>query len=264
MHIKSSAPRPPVSKPATKPTLTSQEKRRAEELTSLFENSTTTLQYGYAENIHDGRGITAGRAGFTSGTDDMWDVVRDYTKKKPNNPLAKFLPRLAQLHALPDDSKERGSTKGLEGLVAAWKEAAKDPAFRAVQDAAVDRMYFKPSQAHVRELGLTTPLAQGELYDAIIQHGDGDDADGLPALIAATNAKAGGTPKSGVDEKTWLGDFLEVRKADLAHAHDPATRKEWAESVDRVGVYQDLLDAGNLDLRGPITVHHGDFDGTVK
>ena len=260
-----SASRPLSSQPAAKrSTLTAQETRRAEELTSLFENSTTTLQYGYAENIHDGRGITAGRAGFTSGTDDLWEVVRDYTKKKPNNPLAKFLPRLAELHALPEDSKGRGSTKGLEGLVAAWKEAAKDPAFRAVQDAAVDRMYFKPSQVHARALGLETPLAQGELYDAIIQHGDGDDPDGLPALIAATNAKAGGTPKSGVDEKKWLATFLAVRKADLAHAHDPATRKEWADSVDRVGVYQDLLAAGNLDLHGPIRVNHGDFQGTVK
>lgn len=252
-----------TAQPAPSAALSSVQKRRAEALTSLFENSTTTLQYAYAENIHDGRGITAGRAGFTSGTDDMWEVVRNYTQKKPNNPLAKYLPRLTQLHELPDDSSARGSTKGLKGVEKAWADAAKDPAFRAVQDAAVDRMYFAPSQQHADALGLKTALARGQLYDATIQHGDGDDPDGLPALIAAANKKAGGTPKSGVDEKKWLAAFLDVRKADLAHAHDPATRKEWAESVDRVGVYQDLLAVGNLNLAGPIAVNHGDFSGTV-
>jgi hypothetical protein len=36
------------------------------QITSTFENSTLELQYDYVENIGDGRGITAGRAGFTS------------------------------------------------------------------------------------------------------------------------------------------------------------------------------------------------------
>ena len=38
----------------------------ADELVSAFENSTTEVQYGYAENLGDGRGVTAGRAGFTT------------------------------------------------------------------------------------------------------------------------------------------------------------------------------------------------------
>jgi chitosanase len=55
-------------------------KHRAEQIISSFENSTTVIQYGYAENLHDGRGITAGRAGFTSGTDDLLAVVQLYLK----------------------------------------------------------------------------------------------------------------------------------------------------------------------------------------
>src|SRR3954465_9852852 len=38
------------------------------EITSPFENATVERQYDYAENIGDGLGITAGRAGFTSNT----------------------------------------------------------------------------------------------------------------------------------------------------------------------------------------------------
>ena len=46
--------------------LTSDQKRRAEELTSIFENDTIELQYAYTEDLHDGRGITSGRVGFTT------------------------------------------------------------------------------------------------------------------------------------------------------------------------------------------------------
>ena len=50
-------------------------KHRAEQIISSFENSTTEIQYAYAEDIGDGRGITAGRAGFTSRTHDLLQVV---------------------------------------------------------------------------------------------------------------------------------------------------------------------------------------------
>jgi Glycosyl hydrolase family 46 len=49
--------------------LTPDQKRRAEQLTSIFENDTTELQYAYVEDLHDGRGITAGRAGFNAAAD---------------------------------------------------------------------------------------------------------------------------------------------------------------------------------------------------
>lgn len=243
--------------------LTPPQKARAEALTSLFENGTPALQYGYAEQLHDGRGVTAGRAGFTTGTDDAAMVVEKYAAQVKDNPLAKYLPRLKELSKLPDDSKERASVKGLAGFEKAWAEAAKDPKFKAAQDAVVDQLYFRPSQKHADQLGLKTPLARAQLYDAIIQHGDGGDPDGLPALIARADKAAGGSPAQGVDEKKWLGCFLAERRKDLAHAHDPATRQEWAGSVDRVGVFEDLVKAGNWQLTGPIKANHGDFKGTI-
>src|SRR5438132_3036639 len=83
------------------------QKRRAEALTSLFENSTLTPQYDYIEALGDGRGYTAGRAGFTSATGDMLDVVKRYTRVVPGNPLGRFLPRLEVLA-----KKEDGSISG--------------------------------------------------------------------------------------------------------------------------------------------------------
>lgn len=46
-------------------------------LVSSAENSDTdySLQYGYIEDIGDGRGYTAGIIGFTTGIGDLPDVV---------------------------------------------------------------------------------------------------------------------------------------------------------------------------------------------
>ena len=230
------------------------QKHRAEAMTSLFENSTQTLQYGYIENIHDGRGYTAGRAGFTTATGDLVEVVRDYTAKVPKNSMAGLLPRLDTLaHAVSDD------VTGLERLPNAWTKAAKDPTFRQVQDDVVDRLYYQPAMDHAATLGIKSALGKTILYDAIIQHGDSPDyADGLPALIAETNKVTVGSPADGADEQAWLRTFLRLRRADLACAHDPATRTAWAESVGRVDVQQAILDAGNLDLKGPL---HFRYDG---
>jgi len=233
-------------------------RRRAEQLTSLFENGTVEIQYAYVEDIHDGRGFTSGRAGFTTATGDALDVVERYTRAKPNNVLAHYLPRLRVLaHA------ESGSTTGLAGYADAWKHAADDPVFRAAQDSAVDATYFTPAMQHADALGLATPLARAAVYDAIIQHGDGDDADGLGALLARAEKAVHGTPARDVDEKLWLDAFLTVRRADLAHANDPDTREAWAESVNRVDALRAIATAGNYELQGPIVIASGDFRGTV-
>ena len=47
--------------------LTVVQKHRADQLISIFENGIPEIQYGYAEDLDDGRGITAGRAGFCTG-----------------------------------------------------------------------------------------------------------------------------------------------------------------------------------------------------
>lgn len=114
------------------------QKHRCEQYTSIFENDTTDLQYAYCENIHDGRGFTAGRAGFTTGTSDGYEVVKKYTAHHANNPLAKFLPELEKL-----THSGSGSVSHLSGYCNAWKEAAKDAAFRKVQDEVSDELYFK-------------------------------------------------------------------------------------------------------------------------
>jgi chitosanase len=240
------------------PGLAADQKRRAEQLTSLFENSTIELQYGYAEELDDGRGITAGRAGFTTADGDALDVVTLYTQRSPDNDLAQFLPSLQQLAAAGSDD-----TSDLDGYIDAWAGAADDPVFRAVQDEVADRLYYRPSVIFSDNLHLQTALARAVLYDTIIQHGASGDPDGLPALLQRTQAAAGGTPATGLDERAWLKTFLATRRADLADANDPATREEWAHSVGRCDVFSAIAESGNYNLDGPIEVRTAGYKATI-
>jgi chitosanase len=238
--------------------LTAEQKLRADRLISVFENDTIELQYGYMEALNDGRGYTAGRAGFTTATHDLLAVVERYVEDVRDAPLAAYLPRLRELSA-----EESPEITGLEGLPEAWANAAADARFRAVQDEVVDEEYYRPAMARACELNLRTPLARVEIYDTIIQHGEGDDPDGLPAVIQRTNDQAGGSPATNVDERTWLAKFLEVRRATLENAFDPETRAAWAESVYRVEIVQTIASSGNFEFTGPIVIDHPEHQATV-
>lgn len=233
--------------------LNPKQKRRAEQLTSIFENGTPEFRYDYVENLHDGRGYTCGRIGFTTGTGDALEVVKRYTKKVPHNPLAKYLHELERLDSLPDDSPARSIVSRLSGFPAAWKQAANDPVFRSVQDELVDEWYYRPAMFRAIQAGLQTALGKAILYDSVIQHGDGDDPDSLLALIKETEKHAG-TPKTLAHEEKWLHTFLDVRKADLEHAHNPDTRDVWRESVGRVDSLRQLVNKKNFDLNGPFSI----------
>ena len=74
-----------------------QKKEYAMKLVSSAENSSLNwrAQYRYIEDIHDGRGYTAGIIGFCSGTGDMLEVVRAFTRAKPHNGLRALHPGAA-------------------------------------------------------------------------------------------------------------------------------------------------------------------------
>lgn len=247
-----SAPPSSPPPPATAGALTPAQKRRALQLISVFENDTIVLAFAYVEALGDGRGYTCG-LGFTTGTGDAYQVVDAYTKQVPQNPLAKFLPRLQQL---ADGGS--GSTTGLDGFPAAWQKTAADAKFQDVQTAQTDVECYDPALAHARTLGLTSALAIAALYDTVWMHGDGDDPDGAPALIKKASLQV----SAASDEAGWLAAFLAVRRADLLNPADASTQAEWAMAVGRVDEFSDLLAAKNFDLTGPIAVGHG-YDVTV-
>jgi len=220
--------------------LNPQKKDVAMQLVSSAENSTLDwrAQFGYIEDIGDGRGYTGGIIGFCSGTSDMLTLVQYYTKLRPNNPLSQYIPALVQVNGTD-------SHKGLgNAFVAAWKQAAADPFFQQSQEYQRDQMYFNPSVAQAKDDGLRT-LGQFIYYDAIVMHGPGNDPSSFGGLRASVIKKTK-PPAQGGDEKTYLNAFLDARKRLMLSesAHDNTSRVDTEQRV--------FLNQGNLDLTPPL------------
>ncbi|GGL01703.1 hypothetical protein GCM10012284_40370 [Mangrovihabitans endophyticus] len=223
-------------------------KEIALQLVSTAENSTRDWrgQYGYIEDIGDGRGYTAGLVGFCSGTSDMLIVVTEYTRRKPDNPLAKYLPALRVV-----DGSD--SHAGLDpGFPADWRAAAQDPVFQKTQEDERDRLYLEPALALSRADGLRA-LGQFAYFDAAVMHG----VSGLRQIRAAA-LRVSPAPKRGGDEVAYLNAFLDMRVREMRSeaAHHDTSRVDTAQRA--------FLRAGNLDLNLPLSwaVYGDDFQIT--
>jgi len=212
------------------------EKEIAMELVGSAENSSLDwrAQYGYIEDIHDGRGYTGGIIGFTSGTGDMLEVLGLYTRARSSNPLVPFLRALRDVNGT---SSHRGLGRR---FVIAWRRAARDPRFQRAQQIERDKVYFDPAVALAKSDGLRA-LGQFAYFDAGVVHG----LDGLRAIRARTVVRAR-TPAQGGGEVRYLDSFLDERDVEMKKeaAHSDLSR---IESEQRR-----FLHEGNLDLVLPL------------
>lgn len=212
----------------------------AMQIVSSAENSSLDWksQFGYIEDIDDGRGYTAGIIGFCSGTGDMLDLVEEYSKRNTGNVLKKYLPALR-------DVDGTDSHAGLDpNYTKDWKAAAKDSVFKAAQESERDRVYFNPAVSQAKSDGVRA-LGQFAYYDAIVMHGDGGDSTSFRNIRkrALTKAKP---PSQGGNETTWLNAFLDARvwAMQQEEAHSDTSRVDTAQRV--------FLKAGNFDLNTPL------------
>jgi chitosanase len=223
------------------------EKEIAMELVSSAENSTLDWrkEFGYIEDIGDGRGYTGGLIGFCSGTGDMLALVRSYVAAEPGNPLTAFLPALRQVDGTP-------SHRGLGApFVAAWHRAARDRVFQRMQMRELDRVYFDPAVRRAKADGLGT-LGQFIYYDAIVMHGPGPSPSSFGGIRRRATERAP-TPADGGSEVAYLEAFLDVRRAQMKteDKHGDTSRIDDEQLV--------FLREGNLALRPPLVWHtYGD------
>ncbi|WP_310250691.1 chitosanase [Nocardioides sp. BE266] len=227
---------PPPAQAATGDLAAPATKEIAMELVSSAENSSLDwrAQFSYIEDIGDGRGYTAGIIGFCSGTGDMLRVVRAYTRAKPGNRLARFLPALRRVN---DTDSHRGLGRP---FVKAWRKAAHDPAFQRAQERERDTGYFRPAVRLAKSDGLGA-LGQFIYYDAAVVHG----VDGMKG-VRRRALRSAATPGAGGSETSYLEAFLDERVVEM--------KKEAPhENVDRVELAQRrFLHEGNLGLTPPL------------
>lgn len=202
-------------------------------LVSIAENSSIEWwkQYGYAENIGDGRGITTGLAGFCSGTGDLLEVFQELQKINPNHYLLKYLPALIKVNGT-------ANTSGLNGLIKDINAYGNDIQFQQAQWRIILKLYWGPAMNFANKKGLKSAFAKGQLYDTIINVGD---------LNFASRVKSK-SPSEGGDETTWLTDFLNVKER-LITVEDKSLDDG---QNDRVVLWRNILKTGNLNLNRPL------------
>lgn len=212
-------------------------------LVSSAENSTIhyETQYGYIEDIGDGRGYTCGIIGFTSGTGDLLMVVSRYAELKPDAALSAYLPALRAVNGT-------ASHEGLgDAFSLAWQAAASDPEMIEAQNELVNSLYMIPALRYAALDGLSI-LGQFVYYDAIVMHGQG----GLVSIRDAA-LKMESPPSADGDETAYLAAFLEARAVEM--------QKEEAHSdLSRLIAQRKFLDEGNFCLALPLEwTMYGDF-----
>ncbi|MFA7170705.1 MAG: chitosanase, partial [Candidatus Paceibacterota bacterium] len=218
-------------------------KNAALQMTATLENSTTELQYNYAENINDGRGITFGAIGFCTGTYDGNILIKHYTTLNPNNNLAKYIPALNAIDDGPHNSADgdgNASTTGLSGFIEAV-ESNTDPLFRQAQIDMLDELYWDPALEIFNDIGGKNNLTMAYIYDMCVRQGP----DGAQDIIDEATDNVGGTPADGVNENTFLAEVFSVR--------DDVLEDEGLGDVDRNDGFKLVLNSGNVNLNTPYT-----------
>ncbi|MET0404472.1 MAG: chitosanase [Cystobacter sp.] len=234
--------------------LTAGQKKVSEGLTSIWENDTPVLAYGYSENIGDGRGYTSGRAGFCTGTGDAILVVECYVNRRSasnGNLLAKYMPALTTINnRYKSTGQNQASTAELDAVGSftsdwgkSYSNATTQADFKSCQDQISDRLYLTPALNEAKKWGLTSAVSKAAFYDAYINHGT------LSEFIRAANNALGNSGqvapavgRNGITESAFLQKFLEKRR-DVLYADST-----WREAVDRVAVYEKQRRRGNWDL----------------
>jgi chitosanase len=230
-------------------------KRTCLQLTTACENGSTIFNYNYAENIDDGRGITFGIIGFTTGTYDGNELIKYYTQLNPNNNLAKYIPALDKIDSGNRDPEDKNDDlTGLANFINDVK-ACSDPLFKQAQLYELDAHYWNPAVKLTDRIGAKNNLTLAFIYDMCVNHG----ADGAQDFIDEVKNKMNGTPATGINENEFLSALMDYRY-DYLKEDDP-------DGAKRVKAYKKLLTDGNVDLKLPFefTVYSDTYkiDGNV-
>ncbi len=143
--------------------------RRIKAISSVFEVGSPEPDYGYVENLDDGRGFTVTQYGFCTYNTEVAEVIQRIVSREPGTPLKSFLPKLP-----PQD----WDGHDLGDFAAMWRREAKaSKALAEACDEAADTLYLAPAVTAAASVGVNSPVGIAIFYDTLVQHGDGDDPE---------------------------------------------------------------------------------------
>jgi chitosanase len=219
--------------------------RRARQLLAHFENDRPEPQYDYVEvvkeeGIPDGRGYTAGWAGFTTRDGDLLRVVDLYfsfgTATSAGGHLARYRDTLRALA-----TRQTGDTAWLavNGFSSAWRLAAADSVFRRAQDSLVWMEKYQPAADSAAGRGWREPVSTLYLFDAWVLQGE----SGVNDLLRRVSARRRGTIRTEVEQRQ---EFLTQRRRVMCRDHT------WRENVWRLSAL-DTISRIDPQMRSPWT-----------
>ncbi|KAI9495185.1 lysozyme-like domain-containing protein [Zychaea mexicana] len=223
-------------------------------VTNVFENGDKVFGYAACQDIGDMRGFTCGYVGFTTGTNDADQLIREFSEIKPENQLVSHLSRLSEISQLNScDITQRASTAGLDSFCDSWKAEAcsDDQKFASFQRQWTLNNYLIPSARFAAGAGVTSALGQLIFYDTIIQHGYQfvEPRINLVRILELTGARGENETEQG-----YLTRFLTTRRQLQCCYPDNV----WPASAVRTWDLQTLVDNfdGNRDLQAPLALPH--------
>ncbi|MCU5745957.1 chitosanase [Staphylococcus sp. SQ8-PEA] len=205
----------------------------------------------------DGRGITAGIIGFTSGNGDMKDMLNYYNQISPNNPLS--------------GDKDNMSHLSEDKLRKDWFNAFDHDHdnFVKAQNYEVKKECMNDAVKFAKKDGLGQ-LGQYIYFDALVKHGPGRDPSASMSNWSFEDLRAHAIengikpPSQGGDEATYLQNFV-GKRYDAINAENEEAKKEGRDmdtegTTDRLKFQINQIKKSNFDLKLPLDFNMNQTD----
>jgi len=215
--------------------MTPQQKQTAQAIVNIFETGRVAGDYGSVTLLKGDSGhLTYGRSQTTLGSGNLFLLIKQYCEHPEAQHAVELRPYLERL-AKRDLDLDHDVV-----LRETLREAGEDPAMRAVQDRFFDAHYFSPACTAAHTHHIDTPLGQTVVYDSFV-HG------GYKKVAARVGTPIGGA--GGVDERTWIGRYVDERRKWLLSLKAPLPK-----TVYRMDAFASLISNDAWDLPLPLKV----------
>lgn len=211
--------------------LTALQKRICEQVINVFETGKIDGDYGALVTLADGpqgmRQVTYGRSQTTEYS-NLEELVQMYADANGtfSAQLRAFIAKIG-VTPLADNQEFKQLLRDA---------GRKDPVMQQIQDTFFDKRYFQPAMNWSDTNTFTLPLSALVIYDSFIHSGS------IPGFLRKRFAAV--PPAKGGDEKTWIGQYVDVRQKWLSTHSNKILQK----TVYRTQCFKREIARDNWDL----------------